>query len=896
MKELEIDYESSNRNEQQTVYTPSQLLEKTQNHLLKILNSKITVEGAVELLKFKEIFKDNESVVKGINEKLSEYSLLDFAQQIFNYDKIANKYAQIDMTPQDLKQKKTEISDNVELQDELSKKRLQHNEEINPYIAAFAEMIDEITVKKYLNANEKENITLVDENTNVTQDLEKQKTEITEIQEIKKDRITQVTVGGNKLYIEADGLLADFDKVVNKYRTDNYLKEDIEVILNGYGDIIIPLTTVERINGKISDFTSDITNKDAELEKFTKLAMSIRKNIQNTRNNGMSYVESFSNGIIDGKTNSNGLAYITKAVLESQGIEARIVQSDTNMWNEVKIDGQWYNFDMSAYKSDFSITNIGKYLKSDKQMQKSRKYANKRSMDYDSEDIQCNTEMSSKMKNKIKNLAKENEKYIPRVNRIKNNIFDSIKGFFTKHQDNPNLPESTINEKSNLEITNYSPVGMIEKQILWEIQSWDNSNVNNKIDRKYILLPTIGTPIDIYNENPEIFSKLYENLQKNAAGHDEIQFLGSINFDKENEGWSACLTGSKEVESVRNQAEKLIETNKKLRQEVEEIQKQFKQAEQNYHKRQQEPEEQADKPSSQVNKENISINQQPQTIVVSDLHGRKDSWETIKNKLAQNPNLNFIILGDAMDRGNYGMEILLQIKELSDHGRIQYLPGNHDEFAYNVMRGMLEGYTNNPQYINNKKNLEYNKGGVTLQKIENFGQTIQEALRDGIINKKISLKELSDWLGNQPLQMTTEQKGIKYALAHAVFDTDLYLYDKNFNLKKAVDMQLQRGTNKYNGIISRFKNVLWYRQETPNTHHAPISWPKDYAMVVGHTPQEQGANVKFFNNDFTKPMIYIDGGLLHYLGGYNLNGKVLENIERDVNQQNTNQQDVREER
>ena len=43
-------------------------------------------------------------------------------------------------------------------------------------------------------------------------------------------------------------------------------------------------------------------------------------------------------------------------------------------------------------------------------------------------------------------------------------------------------------------------------------------------------------------------------------------------------------------------------------------------------------------------------------------------------------------------------------------------------------------------------------------------------------------------------------------------------------------------------------------------------------------------------------MIYIDGGLLHYLGGYNLNGKVLENIERDVNQQNTNQQDVGEER
>lgn len=905
----QIDYESSNRanntTEQQTeyeldenekildVYTPSQLLEKAQNQLIKTLNSKISIEDAVELLKFQEIFKDNESVVNGINKKLSEYTLSDFAQQIFNYDKIASEYAQINMTNQDLKQKKTEISDNVELQDELSQKRLQHNEDINPYIAAFADMIDEITLKKYLNTNEKVNIALIDENSNVTQDLETQKTETTEI---KKDRITQVTAATNKLYIESDGLLADFDKVVNNYKAKSYVKEDMDVILNEYGGIIIPLTTVERMNGKINNFTADITDKDTELEKFTKLAMSIRKNTQNTYNNEMTYAESFSNGVIDGKTNSNGLAYITKAVFEAQGIETRIVQSDTNMWNEVKIDGQWYNFDMSAYKSDLSMTNIGKYLKSDEQMQKSEKYADKRSISSDNQDIQCNTEISEEMKKEIKNLAKENQAYIPKANKVKNSMLDSIKGFFTKQQNNEILPEPTVKENTNLEITDYSPIGMIKNQILWEIQSWDKSDVDNKINTKYVLLPTIGNPIDILNENPEVFSDLYKKLQEATAGHDEIQFLGSIDFDVENKGWSASLTGSKEIESVRNQAEKLIETTNKVRQEVEEIQKQFKQAEQDYQKRQQEPEEQADKPSSQVNKENASINQQPQTIVVSDLHGRKDSWETIKNKLAQNPNLNFIILGDAMDRGNYGMEILLQIKELSDQGRIQYLPGNHDEFAYNVMRGMLEGYTNDSQYLNNKKNLEHNKGGVTLQKIENFGQTVQEALRDGIISKKISLKELSDWLGNQPLQMTTEQKGIKYALAHAVFDTDLYLYDKNFNLKKAVDMQLQRGTNKYNDIISRFKNVLWYRQETANTHYAPISWPKDYAMVVGHTPQKQGANVKFFNNDFTKPMIYIDGGFIRYLGGYNLNGKVLENIETDVNQQTTSKQDIKEER
>lgn len=358
------------------------------------------------------------------------------------------------------------------------------------------------------NTNEKvNNIALTDENIDTTQSLENSKTETTEIQEIKKDRVTQVTAATNKLYIESDGLLADFDKVVNKYKTKSYIKEDMDVILNEYGGIVVPLTTVERMNGKVNNFTADITDKDTELEKFTKLAMSIRKNTQNTYNNEMTYSESFSNGVIDGKTNSNGLAYITKAVFEAQGIETRIVQSDTNMWNEVKIDGQWYNFDMSAYKSDLSMTNIGKYLKSDEQMQKSKKYAGKKSISSDGQNIQCDTEISQEMKKEIKSLAKENQAYIPKVNKVKNNIFDSIKGFFTKQQDNTLLPEPTIKENINLEITNYAPVGKIENQILWEIQSWDKSDVDNKINTKYILLPSIGTPIDIYNENPEVFKR-----------------------------------------------------------------------------------------------------------------------------------------------------------------------------------------------------------------------------------------------------------------------------------------------------------------------------------------------------------------------------------------------------
>ena len=66
-----------------------------------------------------------------------------------------------------------------------------------------------------------------------------------------------------------------------------------------------------------------------------------------------------------------------------------------------------------------------------------------------------------------------------------------------------------------------------------------------------------------------------------------------------------------------------------------------------------------------------------------------DRWEFVKQMMKQNPNLNVIILGDAMDRGSYGVEMLLQIKELSDVGRVRYVPGNHDEFAYDFLRGKI---------------------------------------------------------------------------------------------------------------------------------------------------------------------------------------------------------------
>lgn len=177
-------------------------------------------------------------------------------------------------------------------------------------------------------------------------------------------------------------------------------------------------------------------------------------------------------------------------------------------------------------------------------------------------------------------------------------------------------------------------------------------------------------------------------------------------------------------------------------------------------------------------------------VVISDLHGAIDKWQYIKQELSDNPLKNFVILGDAMDRGDYGLEILLEIKELSDKGIIQYLPGNHDIFAYNYL--MCKGKNNATDvaiYNNAKKSLELNNGNVTIEKLENFDRIVQKELADKNISNPITLQELTDWLGKQPIQTIINENQTNYALAHAIFDTPLYKTDKDFNLEKALNSQ-----------------------------------------------------------------------------------------------------------
>ena len=268
-----------------------------------------------------------------------------------------------------------------------------------------------------------------------------------------------------------------------------------------------------------------------------------------------------------------------------------------------------------------------------------------------------------------------------------------------------------------------------------------------------------------------------------------------------------------------------------------------------------------------INKEEI--------IVVSDLHSRMDRFEFVKSHLRKNPKSKFIILGDATDRGEYGLEMLMEIKELSDKGRVEYLPGNHDIFAYNYVRSKAN--KDESIYKEAKWNLEHNGGLTTMEKLDNFEKTVQNAKNEGLIHKDVTKNELMNWLGTRRIQLATRQNNINYALAHAVFDAKLYNYDSKFNLEKAYNLRIN---GKNQEILDRFDNCMGYREKEEETHHTPITKIRDYVMVVGHTSQ-RNINMNTVGKKEQMPIIYVDTGKAKGLEGYNLTtGRYIKFIER----------------
>lgn len=82
------------------------------------------------------------------------------------------------------------------------------------------------------------------------------------------------------------------------------------------------------------------------------------------------------------------------------------------------------------------------------------------------------------------------------------------------------------------------------------------------------------------------------------------------------------------------------------------------------------------------------------TFAIADLHGRYDLWEQVKAIL--NPEDEVYFLGDAIDRGARGYELM---HELMFHPQVKYIKGNHEDLMQNALRSMVKSVKAGAEHI-----------------------------------------------------------------------------------------------------------------------------------------------------------------------------------------------------
>ena len=153
------------------------------------------------------------------------------------------------------------------------------------------------------------------------------------------------------------------------------------------------LQTVISINEKIKELTDGIDNSASDLDKFTTIYKRIAENISyNNRaseiidkeKNGEELSSEEENikigsqnleGLITKSTVCAGYSRILQCALNSIGIDCKYISGDTDSerdsnhaWNQVKIDGKWYNTDITWDRDDIIKGEVPRNcLKSDKE-------------------------------------------------------------------------------------------------------------------------------------------------------------------------------------------------------------------------------------------------------------------------------------------------------------------------------------------------------------------------------------------------------------------------------------------------------------------------------------------------------------------------------------------------
>lgn len=171
--------------------------------------------------------------------------------------------------------------------------------------------------------------------------------------------------------------------------------------------------------------------------------------------------------------------------------------------------------------------------------------------------------------------------------------------------------------------------------------------------------------------------------------------------------------------------------------------------------------------------------------VLSDIHGQRRAFFEMLEKICFSSEDKLFIIGDVVDRGPDGIQLLEYIREQPN---MELLMGNHEDMLLRTMDDEESWY----------ETWLFNGGGVTLASLMAFPKEQQE--------------QCIQFVRNLPLYRMITVEGKQYLLVHAGIDAALGQAEEQLSA-------MDRDT------------LLWIRREFFN---AKLSCP--YTVIFGHTP------------------------------------------------------------
>lgn len=194
--------------------------------------------------------------------------------------------------------------------------------------------------------------------------------------------------------------------------------------------------------------------------------------------------------------------------------------------------------------------------------------------------------------------------------------------------------------------------------------------------------------------------------------------------------------------------------------------------------------------------------------VLSDIHGNMEAWESIKSQIMLGKKDDLYILGDVIDRGLFGIEIL---EEIMRKPNMHMLLGNHEYMMLNAL--------NVPYVIGDPSYTDYTQLERMSLWFHNGGEP---TYRDWQDLNAIERGNLLDFLKGLPLNMEVEANKKTFVMVHAnSAELIASILRKNF-----VKDEQQSAKIAYFAVWDRDHLAL------SNTYYER----RNKIMIFGHTP------------------------------------------------------------